>query len=123
MDPTMPPMPGQQQPPGNPALQNALMLQAIKGGASGGAAPPMGATSMATGQQQMPIMGAGIAQQQMPPPAPTNPASMPGGLNAPATPPLGMQMPMMQGMGGQGMSGQAPDPTMAALFSQIPGGS
>lgn len=132
MDPTLQTAGNMQQAsgggsPGASALQNALLLQAIKGGASGGAMPPP-QTGPAMGAQQMPAMAvpaamAGAAPMgatppmPMPPPtAPTNPATMAGGLGQP-TSPMGTQMPMMQSMGGQ-----AADPTMQALFSQIPGG-
>jgi hypothetical protein len=131
MDPTqMPMMPGQAQAMAGTdpnmaaqnALKNAALLQAIKGGASGGGAPPMGATQNAMGAQQMPTAagmgmpaaGAANTMGQTPAP-PVNPASMTGGVGS--TPPMGTQMPMMQAMGGQ----NPPDPVTSALFSSIPG--
>jgi len=85
------------------ALQNALILQAIKSGAAGGVAP---------------------TPQAMPPSPLTAPGNMTGGLGAqmaaggqPAMPGQAMQ-PM--GPGAQQMPPGAQDPAIAALFSQIP---
>lgn len=110
------------------ALKNALLLQAIKGDASGGATPPMGQTQAATGMQQMPSTAGGMQppmpSPMAPPQPPVNPAAMQGGMGTPpmagATPPMGMQTPMMQAMGGQPTM-QGTDPVTSALFSPIPG--
>jgi hypothetical protein len=109
MDPTLQQAPGQQAmlasgaDPTSQALQNALMLQAIKAGATSGGAPPAGATAAAMG----PPPGA----MAPPPMQPTDPSAMPGGLAG--------QQQMMAGMG-QVPTSQA-NPVAAALMSQIPG--
>ena len=86
------------------AMQNALMLQAIKGGAMGGLTP----------SAQMPSApgmtgGGGSAPSSMG--APVDPGSMQGGLG----------MPQMQAAMQQQAQPQQ-DPLMSALMSQIPGG-
>lgn len=118
MDPTQP-MPGQMQATANTdpnvAMQNALMLQAIKGGASAGAAPPAGATSAA--------MGPPPAGMMSPPPMqPVDPASMTGGLGASPqmqnAGPSPQQIAQMQAMANQPQG----NPVASALMSPIPGG-
>lgn len=128
MDPTLPQMPGAQGQMGMPpAIQNAMMLAAIKGGATGGGAPPAGATGAAMGGAQMGPQTAGmgqIAPQMAPPPPmadpqmatpPVDPSTMAGGLGS-----QGAMPPLMNGMAGQQMAGQ-PNPVVNALMSQIPG--
>lgn len=100
----------------DPTLQNAMMLQAIKGGASGGAVPPMHQTAAGMGapQMQMPPpqmpMGAvgGMPPPQMPPPV--DPAAQQGSFNQ-------QQQPMIDKM-----AAMQNNPVAAALMSQIPGG-
>jgi hypothetical protein len=111
---TVPPGVTSAVPDPNAAAQNALILQAIKSGAMGGATPPA---------------------QSMPPSPLANPNDQSGGLgSAPMPNQMNMQMAAMQnamapGLASQNMApmgqnaptGQGTDPVAAALFSQIPG--
>lgn len=96
--------------PATSALQNALMLQAIKGGAGGGASPAMAPQAMAAppgGIGTAPPMGNRITP-------PVDPSAMQGGLG---------QAQMQQAAMQQQMPGmmQQNNPVASALMSQIPG--
>lgn len=93
------------------ALQNALMLQAIKSGGQMQQQPPTD-TGQAMGANPMQMAGAAVPPQPQPMPtpqqmSPVDPASMTGGL-----------------AGGQPNQQQmaASNPVVSALMSQIPGG-
>jgi hypothetical protein len=98
-------MPGQQPDP-NAELQNALMLQAIKGGAMGGAQAPAAATSAA--------MGPPPTGMPSPMASPVDPSTMQGGMG------MQNQMAAMPQMNQAMMQQQ--NPVASALMSPIPGG-
>lgn len=96
------PMPPQGAAPTNPqAAKNAMMLQAIKAGAMGGASAPPAAA----------MMGQAPMSQAAPP---VNPSSLPG---------AGMPQQQMAGLGQPALAAmQQQNPIASALMSPIPGG-